>query len=103
MDAKLYLPGSFFRERDEFFQIGRRKFRAHQQDLVADRHHRDRREILFPVVWHLLVQRCGNGGRAVGREIDRVTVRIGMSRSLGADQPARAGLVLDHDLLAPHL
>jgi hypothetical protein len=36
---EVVFAGFFFRERDEFFQIGRRKFRAHQQDLVADRHH----------------------------------------------------------------
>jgi len=89
------------RERNQLLDVSRRKRAPHEQNLITHRQHRHRREIALPVVGHALVQRCGDGQRAVGREVERIAVRLRMRRKLGPDQAASARPIVDHHLLSP--
>jgi hypothetical protein len=89
------------RERDQLLKIACGQRCAHDQDLIAHRQHRDRREVALPVVGYALVEARRDRQRAVGCEVERVAVGVRARRELGSDQAASACAVVDHDLLSP--
>ena len=96
------LAGPRLHVRDELLERLRRKGRIDDEDagLAADQ--RDRREVLDRVERELRVERRAD---RVGlrREQQRVAVGRRLRDHFAADRRARAGLVLDDDLLAPAL
>ena len=100
--GEVELAGLLFRKRNELLQVVGRQLRARQQDLIAERDQRDRREVALPVVGQWLAVQCRRDrDRPVGDEVKGVSVGIGTCRELGADDTAGARLVVDDDLLAP--
>src|ERR1700693_3866147 len=95
------LAGLLLRERNELLEIMGWQAGAAKHDLVADRRHRNRGEVRFPVIGQALVERGGYGERAIGREIDGISIRLGACGKFGPDQSAGAGPVIDDDLLPP--
>jgi hypothetical protein len=94
-------PRFLARERDELLDVLRRKRAPHDQNLITHCQHRDRREIVLPIVGHALVKGRGDGQRAVGREVKRIAVGLRMRRKLSPDQAPSARPIVDHDLLSP--
>ena len=77
---------------------GQCRMHGNRENVLCDR--AQRREVLHPVVRHLLLQRDRQYmGRRVA-DTDGVTVRCGAGEKLRADRAARARLVLDDERLA---
>ena len=72
----------------------------HDQDVRGAARKADRREVLDRVVGQLGVEARIDAVRGDVGEKQRVAVRRSLRRKLGAEQPARAGAVVDDDLLA---
>ncbi len=80
----------------------RRRGVRHHHDVRLHADQRDRREVGDRVVAERGVEKAVGRVRHRGDE-ERVAVGLGLGDRLGADIGAGAGLVLDHDLLAPDL
>jgi len=91
------LPG----EGDQLLDAACRQRGLDDQNLIAHRQHRHRRQIALPVVGHALVKARGDRKRTVGGEVKRIAVGIRTRRKLGSDQAAPACAIIDHDLLSP--
>ena len=99
VEAKVSLPGSLLRQRDQFGDRTRRHRRMHQHDIAARCDQSDRREILARVVADIGIERRVDRERARGDQ-ERVAVGLGLGDLARRDGAAGAAAVLDHDGLA---
>ena len=90
-------------ERNELGQIARRQAGIDDQHVGLAAEHGHGREVLDWIVRQVGVQTRRNRMRARGGEADGVAVRRCLRDRIGADIAARAGAVLDDDLLAEPL
>src|ERR1700724_4091683 len=95
------LAGLLLRERNELLEIMDQQVGAAKHEWTTDPRHRNRGEVLFPVIGHALVERGGYRERAIGREVDGIAIRLGAGGEFGPDQSACPGPVVDDDLLPP--
>ena len=85
---------------DQFLDAARGQRRRDQQDTGRPADLGNRREILVGLVGQTGHQVWRDGMRAAGGEQQRVAVRRGLGRLARADGAARAGAVVDDQLLA---
>ena len=98
--AEAHLAGARLDVIDQFPE------RAHRQVLAHDHHighraHQGEWNELLRLVGELLVEALVDGQRPRRAEQQRVAVGLGLVGEIGPDVAAGAGLVLDHDRLAP--
>ena len=76
------------------------RFGIDDQDVGIGRRHGDRSEVLHRIVGQRLVDGRINRDRARLAEQQRIAIGLRLGDEIGADDRARAALVLDHDRLA---
>ena len=87
-------------ERDQLRKVARRKPGIEHEHVRLAADHRDRCEILDRIIGQVAAEADRDCVRARGGDPDRRAVGRGLGDRIGADIAARAGAVLDHDLLA---
>jgi hypothetical protein len=86
---------------DEFARVCRRKLRRRDQQVWRQAHVGHGRQFALRFVGRFLQERIdGDGAARCGEQ--RIAVRGGLGRDIGAYHAAGARAVVDHDLLAEH-
>ncbi len=94
------LAGVGLRIGDEFAHRPHRQRRAHHQHVRNFRHQRNRREIPDRIIGQLLIKRREYRGVGDRPEQECVAVRRRLGGGVRRDEAARAGSIVDDDVLA---
>ena len=102
-DGEVQLAGIGLGHRHQLLHVLHLHRRVHREHVRRIRHHHHRREILRRIERQLGIDARADHQAAEVGEQQRVAVGRALRDEIGADVAVRAGLVLDHDRLAPDL